>query len=71
MAYSEDLRQLRAQMERKRQLEVQVRELQTQREHLTRRVQELQRQSRPMWTGWRGTVWRLFSMASLARWMKS
>ena len=44
MAYSEDLRQLRAQMERKRQLEVQVRELQTQREHLTRRVQELQRQ---------------------------
>ena len=44
MAESEDLRRLRAQIERKRQLEAQVRELQAQREHLTRRVQELQRQ---------------------------
>lgn len=44
MAESEDLRRLRAQIERKRQLEAQVRELRAQREHLTRRVQELQRQ---------------------------
>lgn len=44
MARSEDLRQLRAQIERKRQLEAMVRELQAQREHLTRRVQELERQ---------------------------
>ena len=44
MAESEDLRRLRAQMERKRQLEAQVREMRTQRENLTRRVQELQRQ---------------------------
>lgn len=44
MAFSEDLRQLRAQMERKRQLEAQVREMRTQRENLTRRAQELKRQ---------------------------
>ena len=44
MAESEDLRRLRAQMERKRQLEAQVREMRTQRENLTRRAQELKRQ---------------------------
>lgn len=44
MAESEDLRRLRAQMERKRQLEAQVRELRAQRENLTRRAQELKRQ---------------------------
>ena len=45
MAESEDLRRLRAQMERKRQLEAQVRELRAQRENLTRRAQELKRQT--------------------------
>ena len=44
MAYSEDLRRLRAQVERKRQLETIVQELQTQRAGLTSWVQELQRQ---------------------------
>lgn len=44
MAESEDLRRLRAQVERKRQLETIVQELQTQRAGLTSWVQELQRQ---------------------------
>ncbi len=43
MAYSEDLRRLRAQVERKRQLETIVQELQTQRAGLTSWVQELER----------------------------
>ena len=44
MAESEDLRRLRAQVERKRQLETIVQELQTHRAGLTSWVQELQRQ---------------------------
>lgn len=43
MAYSEDLRQLRAQIERKRQLESLVRDLRCQRENLTPRVRALER----------------------------